>query len=528
MTSPAPPTPVSEFEDTIRQYIPEELISPTWKCLGEDFSVQLQSLLADEQSQLGMVESAERLEDDICSYFGLPRRKFEDPFKKLPYDYKNADEKPCIYKSDMYKMFNASYCCPFSNPLVPRAVKMILNVCWIFFQKGVSDNEMIVCSCGPDFSEFEMPPYTLPETPSENDLATMINEWKVKNRSDINEMVDFIVHYVDAFLETFKEKKKSIEEYTVDIKQIIEYVGFVIGKVAKFASDNDIHMPPLHAMQKKKKAVIRVFQVGNKKFVMAEELRKTCEQHNIDIGRFKKEVSGMQELSTLTYDQVANKIKGVAEIVTIEKERLQTFGQTPIRYDGGHCILSVDALYELLLDMIVVKKVFQTNEENQLEKFFLLMEFYFDVSRGVYFLSFENVEVIWTMWEYFYSHQMKKSNGKVIKKAKTAGFSVGELNETLKSLELCFEDISKYADLIYPKLATVENGLSLYQLHMAVIYCQINCFARKVPKILEFIHNQNSCNRMNIVECQHCSDEAAAKKMENLEIGGKKKNKKKK
>ncbi|EFO97864.1 hypothetical protein CRE_16104 [Caenorhabditis remanei] len=528
MTSPTPPSPASKFDKEVRTYVPKELISPTWKCLGEDFSVQLQSLLDDEQSQLGMVESADRLEDDICCYFDLIRRKFEDPFKKLPYDYKNADEKPCIYKNDMYKMFNAIFSCPFPNPWVLDAVKMILNVCWIFFQKGVSDHEMIVCLHGLDLSKFEMPPYTLPETPSKKDLATMINKWKVLNRTDINEMVDFIVNYVNAYLVKYKEKKKSIEEYTVDIKQIIEYVGFVIGKVAKFASDNDIHMPPLHKQQKKKKAVIRVFQVGNKKFVMTEEWRKTCEQHNIDIGRFRKETSGMQELSTLTYDKVADKMKGVAEIVTIEKERLQTFGQTPIPYDGGYCMLSVDALYGLLLDMIVVKKVFQTNEENHLEKFFALMEFYFDVSRGVYFLSLENVEVIRTMWEYFYSHQMKKSNGKVIKKAKTAGFSVGELNETLKSLELCFEDISKYADLIYPKLTTAANGLSLYQLHMAVIYCQINCFARKVPKILEFIHNQNSCNRMNIVECQHCSDEAAVKKMGNMEISGKKKNKKRK
>ncbi|KAF1754216.1 hypothetical protein GCK72_020776 [Caenorhabditis remanei] len=503
MTSPAPPTPVSEFEDTIRQYIPEELISPTWKCLGEDFSVQLQSLLADEQSQLGMVESAERLEDDICSYFGLPRRKFEDPFKKLPYDYKNADKKTCIYKSDMYKMFiAASLCCPL-NSWVREVVRVILDEYWKRFKAETSDHEMIVCSRGPNFLN-----------------------WKVQNEKKVNVLTKYNVQHANEYLEAYK-KMKPDEDHTADTELAIEYIGFVMGRVAMFTRDNDIHMPPFHVMQKKKKAVIRVFQVGNKKFVMAEEWRKTCEQRDIDIRWLKKEFSGMPELSTFTYDKVADTIKGVAEIVTIEKERLQTFRQTPIPYDGGSCILAVDALYELLLDMIVVKKVFQTNEENHLEKFFALMEFYFDVSRGVYFLSFENVEVIWTMWEYFYSHQMKKSNGKVIKKAKTAGFFVGELNETLKSLELCFEDISKYADLIYPKLAN-ENGLSLYQLQMAVIYCQINCFARKVPKILEFIHNQNSCNRMNIVECQHCSDEAAVKKMENLEIGGKKKNKKKK
>ncbi|EFO97652.1 hypothetical protein CRE_16103 [Caenorhabditis remanei] len=503
MTSPAPPTPVSNFEDTIRQYIPEELISPTWKCVGKDFSVQLKSLLDDEQSQLGMVESAERLEDDICCYFDLIRRKFEDPIKKLPYDYKNAAQKPCIYKNDMYKMFIASYCYPL-NSWVRDAVRVILEEYWKRFKKGVSDHEMIVCSRGPDFSI-----------------------WSVQNEKKVNVLTKFNVQHANEYLEQYK-KIKPDEDHTADIEQVIKYIGFVMGRVAKFARDNDIHMPPFHEMQKKTKAVIRVFQVGNKKFVMAEEWRKTCQQHNIDIRWLKKEVSGMQELSTLTYDKVAVTIKGVAEIVTIEKERLQTFRQTPIPYDGGSCILAVDALYELLLNMIVVKKVFQTNEENQLEKFFALMEFYFDASRGVFFLSLENVEVIRTMWEYFYSHQMKKSNGKVIKKAKTAGFSVGELNETLKSLELCFEDISKYADLIYPKLTTAANGLSLYQLHMAVIYCQINCFARKVPKILEFIHNQNSCNRMNIVECQHCSDEAAVKKMGNMEISGKKKNKKRK
>ncbi|KAF1746221.1 hypothetical protein GCK72_022674 [Caenorhabditis remanei] len=141
------------------------------------------------------------------------------------------------------------------------------------------------------------------------------------------------------------------------------------------------------------------------------------------------------------------------------------FAQTPIpTCDGGYCNLAVDVLRDVLMDIIVAKKVFQTTKEKNwihIKKFFKSVEKYFDRTRGVYFIDLKNVKTIKELWENEYNSHLKHS------------LSSSKLMKTSKK-------------------------------NLAVVQCQINSLVRKVPTLLEFIHKQGACDRLSIVGCELC------------------------
>ena len=202
------------------------------------------------------------------------------------------------------------------------------------------------------------------------------------------------------------------------------------------------------------------------------------------------------------------------EFVDIEITQF-LFTQSPIpsvRYDD-FCLLAVDALHEILMDMILAKKVFQkiTPEDgNIVIEFLESLKFYFDPSKDIFFVDIKVVDAIKTLWEDIYVHRMNQdaSKAKLIIKTKSEKFEEKELCKTLDFLELYkfFDNIKGYANKVHKNLAG-QDALTPRHVHVAVALCQINCLARKVSWMLDFVHMQKACPWFGIVDCERCRDE---------------------
>ncbi|KAF1754212.1 hypothetical protein GCK72_020772 [Caenorhabditis remanei] len=268
-------------------------------------------------------------------------------------------------------------------------VDSIMNDCWKLLGAG-SHHELIAC---PDataiYNEMnEDWKFIVPQIPcccKNHDMYKTI--WKEKAQPRINSMSDVILESMEKFLKHYQPEK-----YSKELSAILIWLGLVMKRVAHFAEQESIHLPPLYSVNptNETKLVIRAFSVGNNLFVMAHELLKTLKDRNKDVSGFEEEVLRMPRLSTLSYREVLQKIDRnvLKNLEFVKMKRIMLmFAQTPIpTYDGAYCIFASEVLYELLVDMIVAKKVFHTIGEESwthIKKFFKSTKCYFDESRGV-------------------------------------------------------------------------------------------------------------------------------------------------
>ncbi|KAF1754318.1 hypothetical protein GCK72_020878 [Caenorhabditis remanei] len=471
----------NDFEKVLRDFIPKELIPPTWKFDENKTRVKnIQSLL--KGGQLNMFEHAEQLEIQIGDYMCFPKNVeyFKmDPFERIaptPMEYLSLKKKEYIHKSDLCLMFDYDEIFPEAG-WQRSAADWILNECWTKMQFG-DHHEMIV---NPDMEKIieeinkaldqqDSVIKTLNTSQKATFYETFSDKMPVKTV-----MSDFILGCMEDIVEQYPVKK-----YSAELSRILAGVALVMEAVEDFVRNESIHLPPLNSVPLTK-PVIRLFSIDKNRFVMAHELLKTLKNCNIDVSGFEKEVNGMPKLSTFTFREVVEKVdKDVMknlEFVKMETDSHLMFKQTPIpTYDGGYCILAVDALRDILMEMILAKRVFQAIEEKDwihIKKFFKSIESYFDQTRGVYFIDLKDAKTIKELWENIYNTHLKQSSPS-------------------------------------PKLKKTSKmtGSQSSHLHLAVLHCQINSLVRKVPMLLKFIHKQGACDRLSIVGCELCDGKA--------------------
>ncbi|EFO97737.1 hypothetical protein CRE_16030 [Caenorhabditis remanei] len=470
----------NDFNKVLRAFIPKELIPPTWKFDENKKSIEnIESLM--KFGQLGIVGSAEQLNKDIGSYMcfpGAPQHFDMDPLvAPCPYDYTSLKNTVYIYKRDL--LFALKDICPLKN--WPRYMAYwILNVCLQQMDFG-SHHEMIM---KPDIQQIARDGERVLKKLME--VLELSEDYEIVYEDLKKNMLDFLpVEIKDDVSEWMEEiiEEYPTEKYSVELSQIVTWIGFILEAIEVYLRKESIHLPPLNSVSLTK-PVIRLFSIDKNHFVMAHELLKTLKNHNIDVSEFEKEVNGMPKLSTFNFREVVQKVdKDVMtnlEFVKMEEIHL-IFAQTPIpTYDGGYCTLAVDALRDILMDMIVAKRVFQTIDEKDwihIKKFFKLIEAYFDQTRGVYFIDLKDVKTIKESWENIYNTHLKQSGSKLKKTSKMTGSNSSHL-------------------------------------HLAVLQCQLNSLVRKVPMLLEFIHKQGACDRLSIVGCELCNGKTLTEEIE--------------
>ncbi|KAF1754320.1 hypothetical protein GCK72_020880 [Caenorhabditis remanei] len=469
---------VNDFEKVLRAFIPKELIPAMWEFnTYKTHKENIQSLM--KGGQLDIFENAKQLEVQIGDYMCFPRNVeyFKmDPLEQIaphPMEYLSLKNKEYIYKSDWWLMFDYDGIFPEGGWQRSEG-DWILIECWMEMEYG-DNNEMIV----------------------KPDMEKAVEEI-IKALDQQDSVIEtFNTSQKGAFYKTFAERMKSktvmsnlilncmediiekypVKKYSAGLSRILAGVALVMEAVEDFVRKESIHLPPLNSVSLTK-PVIRLFSIDKNHFVMAHELLKTLKNCKIDVSGFEKEENGMPKLSTFTFREVVQKVdKEVMKnlvFVKMETDSLLMFKQTPIptTCDGGYCTLAVDALRDILMDMIVTKKVFQTIEDKEwihIKQFFKSIESHFDQTRGVYFIDLKDVKTIKESWENIYSTHLKQfsSSPKLKKTSKTTGSTSSHL-------------------------------------HQAVMQCQFNSLVRVIPMLLKFIHKQGACNRLSIVRCELC------------------------
>ncbi|KAF1754218.1 hypothetical protein GCK72_020778 [Caenorhabditis remanei] len=528
-SSPPPPyTPRREryLETSIRKCIPKELIPETWKFMTypsdkPEFTLNIESLFSQGQPQLGMFESAKELGDTVAQYMEFPKNK--EHFKKsrttrierFPEFPKSLTGKWCMYTNDLYKVFDYH---KYSTLRVDTngLAEVVLEDMWdeLRIEKH---HTMFVCPHEP-----------LPPTFDNAHRGILLADLMAKGSTvPLNAKIDWMwlakTGENDMTTAILESMGKHVANFPyVDNKEaqkIVSWVGYVLGEATVFIQKLGIHLPPATSLappDDKPTPVIRLFSSDSKSFVFAQDFQDILFEYNTLSPEYIKSISkliGMKTMSTLSYEEVMEMVEKVGnpDLKKLEfakmKNDLLMFTQTPIpTYHSRFCSLAADALYELLMDIIVAKKVFHTFQEkdwNKINEFFESIKSHFDIDRDIYFIDFEEVENIKKKWEKFYIDHLKRDSKLIqLKKDK---FDVNGLIRTLKFLKLdkCFGDIVEYAHPIFTEMENLKlNGkiwTSPHYLYVAIAQCQMNCLARKVPWILEFFEKQNSCNRMNIM-----------------------------
>ncbi|CAP34822.1 Protein CBG17014 [Caenorhabditis briggsae] len=251
------------------------------------------------------------------------------------------------------------------------------------------------------------------------------------------------------------------------------------------------------------KATVRLFKIGKDSFVMAHELLQSMKNKNMDVSEFEEEVLQMSNLATFNFREVAQKVK-IGDMRNIEFIRLNSKVSTtaiPIPApDGTYCVPATDALYDLISDMIVAKKVLQRIDRDTFEhiqQFFKSMEHIFPVNGGDFFISLDDVEVIKAKWEKTYEDHLKSSAPvKHIRKVRKGGFTEDDLDKELDYLNLynSFPEMKREVEWAY-KIVTKDrtSALKLEDMHSAVFQCQLTILLMKLPNLFKFLHSQKMC-----------------------------------
>lgn len=266
--------------------------------------------------------------------------------------------------------------------------------------------------------------------------------------------------------------------------------------------------------------VVRVFEDKPNKLIMCHELLEVMKQEDMDVSSLEKEVLAMPKLATFTYQEVEARVSKKdfrkIEFVIIEVTSAK-FSATPIPTitpGGGYCVLAYDFYYNLATNMITAKKMFRRMDPSQfylIEEFFNFFDDYFDLTRGVTFIDLKDVDEINEKMETLYkSLTILCEEPTEIRDMGKKGFTSENFANELVRLKLdrIFPDICEQSGIYFEKIkAKRSKTLSTLGACGLIHQLQINCLARKIPKISEFIHSQLACSRDTIGYCcKICSD----------------------
>ncbi|KAF1764010.1 hypothetical protein GCK72_003956 [Caenorhabditis remanei] len=177
-------------------------------------------------------------------------------------------------------------------------------------------------------------------------------------------------------------------------------------------------------------------------------------------------------------------------------------------------ILAVDALFDLLKQMIFGVKLFQNGkcvEKNVAELFKRLERGFMLETNRPYLINLKHCDLVLESLTDQMTELSKKCNPaplKDVRNAKKDGFTVENLRNELRHLNLLemFPEILDYAGIVYEWVDKMKNEdvLRTSDLFDAVEMCQLICIFKNYPKLKAFLHTQKGCGRVLTLECDSC------------------------
>ncbi|PIC23567.1 hypothetical protein B9Z55_017230 [Caenorhabditis nigoni] len=499
----------TNMEKLVRRCIPKEMIPSDWKCNLLSVVSNLDLLRKMGKSELGMFRSTQDLFMVIANFLGVPGCvdimdfDYNGLYTTIPRMHTSLKGVDFVYKIDLLALALLVIPCPFKNwqrKMVLSSVKVfqrILESKWKSELKSHCEmiqspkdclekvsKEITQCSnnfVAPRIQLLKKTYKPCPEDKQAQETEEVNANWTNRLLSDKDA--------ADSVYEIFKSytEKYPLAENRDDYIMIFSWIKIVSEELKKFMTTTIQSMT-------NSKATVRLFSAGKDNFVMAHELLQSLKNKNMDVSGFEEEVLGMPKLSTLEFREVARKVNiqdmKNAEFIRITQPETKLHA-TPIPSpNGDYCVRAIDAFHELLNDMIVAKKVFQTIDKNQfkhVEVFFDSVKDYFCSNQGVYFISLEDLNLIKSMWEECYESKLK--NPKEANSIRNVrGFSLNDLKKELEylNLETCFPYIKDIAGGVYSRK-------KLTDMHSMIFQCQIIALSDPIACIVDFLHSQKVC-----------------------------------
>ncbi|CCD67822.2 RING-type domain-containing protein [Caenorhabditis elegans] len=294
----------------------------------------------------------------------------------------------------------------------------------------------------------------------------------------------------------------------------------IVLEVEKFIHENQMWFYPRFAFNEKNYTpVVRIFADKPNKLIMAHELLVVMKQEHMDVSSFEKEVLEMPKLATFTFQEVAARVspedfKNIEFVIIPITAAKYSATPIPTITPGGLCILASDFIFNLLVNMLTAKKIFQKIDPSQFDlirEFFNFIDEYFGSAKGVMFVDLKDVEVINKKWEAFYKTlTISCEEPKKVRNTRKTEFTKEDLTNELKylKLDLIFSEICEQSQDYFDHMTRAKNLKTLPNdvFSGAIVHLQIDCICRRISKIPAFIHNQLACSRIFGYRCPVCVD----------------------
>lgn len=257
---------------------------------------------------------------------------------------------------------------------------------------------------------------------------------------------------------------------------------------------------------------VRLFEDGEKQFVMKAELFHALGQVSGKKSKFKEE----QHLFTTVSWQEVLQIYGTrierlefirTPILRAKHRSVPVRGHQPTEFGQ----LAVDALFDMMRSLIVGSRTFEKNKSPEWEDIhsvFTQLECIFRIEhKNPYFIRegmlkqlLANFENVMRMTETIETNEIRDVG--------PGGFDPKDLEKELIYLGLTqsFPEILETVPAVYEAVMRTKRGEKLRTCDMfeAVEKCQMICVFEKLPKIKKFLHNQGGCKRVPGLKCDEC------------------------
>ncbi|PIC39125.1 hypothetical protein B9Z55_010915 [Caenorhabditis nigoni] len=507
---------------TILRYIPITLLQSIkvpadYKQHVPNDEASVQLILSNSDNMLRMYGTAQELLLDLKIFqnFPLSHRRLginpKEPYNKIPIVYRNTDGEAFMNKADAF--------CLVQNTIVFDS----LNSFRLYFSMEAillkSHEETIKGIC--EFFKFDG-----------DCLPKLLNEFPKFHRNFLTQKSSTIredwnyekaLKMFKAALPVYKEQEYS--GFEKDLKAFfdsksgnfhdvcIAFMSFADYMKSLILATPEMFLPYDKETNSNCPIVVRVFESHGAQFVMKCELFKAINIRNPDSKLLEcKEIDG--KLMTMSYDKVQRKYKdqiGNIEFLIYPIVRTGHKAVPIMTPSGGHCILAVDCLFEILNELIFGYNIFQkigTGNQNMLCRFFIRMNTLFSSHhKSIFLVTLEEqdrrrAELI-EFWRSF-----KNIPAKHVRDVAKNGFTVQNLKDQLKYLGLTetFPEIQDYAETVYSEVFSTkkEEFLRTCDMFKAVGKCLLNCIFKQFPMLHLFLHTQNSCYLFPKLNCALC------------------------
>ncbi|CAP35951.2 Protein CBG18518 [Caenorhabditis briggsae] len=514
-----------------------QLIPSNWICDQPDILSNAEELLRAARGKLGMFESDVELFKTISDFLGvagcadLLQFDVNHLYKTAPIMHLSLKGVPFLYKVDVYSYALLFVPCPFEN-WQSDVVQFALKNYWRFMENQLRSHLNSHCEMVQlhveDFSRFVEKlngyanDFSMKACGMFEDLPIYLESYKLEDYQvywttmlelDVagsEEVYKVISSYSDKY--PFEENK---HDYTV----MLTWIGVVAKLFGKLITENSMNLLPFH-QNVQEKPTVRLFTNGKDNFVIADELLMSLKSKNMDVSKFEEDVQSMPRLSTFDFRDVARKVS-LEDMKNIEFIRVKLPSSKLVAVpipspDGGYCVLASDALLEIINDIIVAKRVFQTVKHDQLDhiaEFFDSGETFFRSDRGIYFISLTDFDSIKQKWEDTYASMIKDESieAKSFRRVRNGGFSLEDFKNQLKQLNLSrYFPVDEGGRILYNwKIAQKSReALTMADMHFLVFQMQLTYFYFTFNKIGKFLHGQKVCTDWApFMTCEWCTNQ---------------------